>query len=248
MMTDGALVRVVLTVVFLIAVFAVEYTLSRARARRAQLLRAEKSAYQARLDEALRIVAEERASEPKDVSQNAVASRRDYHALTPRERQAKKDWALARMMRHPKIPSWTRDEEYLSLVLNAARGGCVEALNKLADYAFRRRDYVEAYYWTLKLEMAGGNVTGAQPSIILQHWLKHSAADEFCDFHSGFHEGQFLFARSVLRIRSGVDREKGQRRLRKLVDAENQDAVLYAEKNGFEASSGERSDDDKKLC
>jgi len=247
MMADGIPVRVIISVVFVAAAYAVERTLARARARRSQQLRAEKSAYQARLDEALRVVAEENASSARQRPEQTGTARCGYHSLSSLERQARKNWAKARLMKHPKIPSWTRDKAYLSLVLDAARGGCSEAMNKLADYAFRRRDYVEAYYWDLKLELAGFRVTGTQPRDILQRWLKHGTKNDFCDFHSGFHDEQYLFARSILRIRSGIDREKGLHRLRKLVEAENRDAVLYAEKNDPAGSTGDPSDGGEKL-
>lgn len=247
MTVNCVLGRVALSAVFVAVAFAVEYMVARIRARREHLRQTEMSAYQAQLDEALRILAEERAVAPGRRSAQDGAARRDYRSLTAEERQARKDWARARLMDHPKIPSWHRDAEYLELVLDAAHGGCSEAMNKLAEYAIRRCEYVEAYYWALKMELAGFKITCMQPAAILRHWLKHSADRGHRDLHMGFNAEQYLFARSVLRIRSGIEKERGLSRLRQLAESEDPDAVLYVEKFGLGSSAGNRSDGVEKL-
>jgi len=233
---SGVIGRLLLAVVLIVLTYAVESSLLRQRARLERKERAIMSKCRARMEAAYRAERERTVvrESAEHAAESAAPGHRPYKQLTEVEREARKDWARARLMKHSRNPDWDRDEEYLELVLESALGGCGEAMNKLGEYAFRRRAYVEEYYWAIKVEMAGVRNTGRQPIAILRQWLKHRTSKGRHGYHSGFFEDEYHFARAVMRVRSGVDRDKGLARLRQLVRNGYEDAVLFAQKNGLE--------------
>jgi len=236
--------RLFLSVVFVVLAYVTESTAVRTRIRRIRHEHMQVSEWKARMDEAYKAAERERPVVHEGAActeQNALPAYRPYNQMTAEEREARKDWARARLMKHSRNPDWKRDESYLELVLEAAIGGCGEAMNKLCEYALGRRAYVEAYYWALKVELAGVRKTGVQPDAILQHWLKHRTSKKHHRFHSGFYDDEYHFARAVMRVRGGVEKKKGLMRLRQLAEDEFEDAVLFLQKNGLEKETDDVS-------
>lgn len=140
-------------------------------------------------------------------------------------------WLKARKMPHGFVPSRESEKEYLGLLQQAAALGHAESMNKLGDYAFRRGTLVEAFYWKLMSELHG--FMPSQPSLmeIRQAWVFRGYPTEYGNVSSAFTAEKGSFARTILRLRSGVDRVGARRRLKELVAANVAEARLYAEKH-----------------
>jgi len=146
--------------------------------------------------------------------------------------EAQKAWVAAREMPHHFIPDWDRDADYLTLLHEAAVGGSMEAMNKLADYAFRRRAFVEAYYWKLKIEMGKGPVYDFTSNDVLAAWVACNCPKQYRNVMRGFSEEQGMFARAVMRLKVGIDMGNAGRRLKKLAKEGNPDAQQYLRRTG----------------
>jgi len=141
--------------------------------------------------------------------------------------EAQKTWAAARELPHQFIPDWKHDEGYLNLLHEAAVGGSEEAMDKLSEYAFRRNAFVEAYYWKLKLEMAGGRIFDFKTKDILAAWVACGCPTQYRNVMRGFSEEQGMFARAVMRVKVGIYVSKANRRLKMLAKQGNADAQQY---------------------
>lgn len=141
--------------------------------------------------------------------------------------EAQKKWIAARGMAHQFIPSWKMDGKYLGLLHQAAVAGDAAAMNKLSEYAFRRCAFVEAYYWKVKLQMQGGQISDPTPQMILNFWKTSGCPAQYNCMNPGFTEEQGMFARSVMRLSAGVDVAKANERLTMLSKEGNPDAQQY---------------------
>jgi len=160
------------------------------------------------------------------------AARERISRLRRREalQEAQKKWIAARKMAHQFVPDWKRDWDYLELLHEAATAGDAAAMNKLSEYAFRRGAFVEAYYWKMKLELQGGQISKPTTAEVLKAWKTSGCPAQYDGMNPGFSEEQGMFARSVMRLKAGVDVAKANTRLTKLAAAGNADAQLYLQR------------------
>ena len=136
-------------------------------------------------------------------------------------------WKEARSMIHNEIPSFETDGPYLTLVYKAALAGHVEAMSKLGDYAFRRGELVETFYWKQQVEFAGGCCCCPSLADIIAKWIECGCPEEYENVTDGFSERQGVFARAVLRLVSGLDPEYATKRLEELAAAGDADALCF---------------------
>lgn len=147
------------------------------------------------------------------------------------KKQSETIWLKARKMPHGFVPHREMEKEYLDLLRQAAALGHAEAMNKLGDYAFRRGTLVEAFYWKLLSELHGFRPSRPSLTEIRQAWVFRGYPTEYGNVSPEFTAEQGSFARTILRIRSGVDRAGARRRLKDMVAANVAEARLYAEKH-----------------
>lgn len=143
------------------------------------------------------------------------------------DNEAEMLWEEARRMIHNEIPNFETDGPYLTLVYEAARLGHVEAMFKLGDYAFRRGELVEAFYWKHQVECAGGCCCCPSLADIVAEWVECGCPEEYENVTEGFSERQGVFARAVLRLVSGVDQEYATDRLEELATDGDADALRF---------------------
>lgn len=146
---------------------------------------------------------------------------------TPVSPEAERLWNEARSIIHSEVPDFSTDWRYMTLLYKAAELGSLDAMSKLGDCAYAREDLVEAFYWKLQVEMRGGVPRNPSVNEILQDWLAAGCPDEYENTTAGFPERKGVFARAVLRLRSGVDPQRSRIRLNELVNADDPDAKRF---------------------
>ena len=101
----------------------------------------------------------------------------------------------------------------------------LEAMAKMGTYAFRRRRYVEAFYWRWRAEANGWRGT-EKPTLreIRSEWQLRGCPTEY-DNDLGEERGKF--ARAVLRLQCGIDAAGARRRLKRLADRGVEEARLF---------------------
>lgn len=127
-------------------------------------------------------------------------------------RSGEDDWAAARAIPHQAIPDWESDGAYLELVYSAARGGCVDALAKLGEYAERRQLLVEAYYWYSLADERRKNAYGRTLQRLADTWQTLGFPREPVGFYAELGEQRGSYARSLMRVRLGIDIAAAKRR------------------------------------
>ena len=143
------------------------------------------------------------------------------------EAEAQRLWDEARKMKHRAIPSFRHDGEYLKLVNAAAAAGCMEAMDKLGTYAFRRKAFVEAFYWKLAVRLRDGETHEVGLKDVRIAWMACGCPMQHRNVYEGFGEEQGVFARAVLKIQCGIDVARARNRIRELVKAGNPYAIRF---------------------
>ena len=141
--------------------------------------------------------------------------------------EADRLWEEARRMTHNFKPDLEKDKAYLSKICAAARLGHLEAMAKLGEYAFRRKAFVEAYYWTALAELKGAKGLERTLRNIRSSWLAAGCPAQRSNTYDGFSEQQGSFARALLRIHCAVGRPVARARLKELADRGVPEAQLF---------------------
>ena len=125
------------------------------------------------------------------------------------------------------VPSFETDWLYMNLVRKAAELGHAEAMSSLGDFAFRRGDLVEAFYWKQRVEMGGGRCRNPSLTDIISAWTEVGCPDGSEEIGPSLLESQADFAHEVLCLKSRVDPRYGTMRLKELADAGDEDAKRF---------------------
>ena len=138
-------------------------------------------------------------------------------------------WTTARAMEHSVVPNGEDDAEYLGLVYRAAQLGHVKAMVKLGEYACRRGEFVEGYYWTdLAVRRGAKGLSGALREIRAR-WMASGCPPGRENVHAGFSALQGSFARALLRIRCGIEHVQARLRMRELAEQGCEEARQFLE-------------------
>jgi len=116
-----------------------------------------------------------------------------------------REYALARMIDHNAIPTWSRDREYLTLLGKSAEHGSPWAMAKLGEYAMRRQMFVEAYFWMWKARRAGMQQLDTTLKTIRMSWIRFGRRDESRNVHPLFTAEDGSVARALLDLFSGYN-------------------------------------------
>lgn len=130
-------------------------------------------------------------------------------------------------MFHREVSDISTDWRYMNALYKAAELGHLEAMSKLGDYAYLREEQVEAFYWKLKVEFAGGICRNPSLNDIVGAWLEAGCPEDTEGLKAGFGEEQSSFAYAALCYRGGVDSETASITLNQLAKAGNPDAIRF---------------------
>jgi len=166
------------------------------------------------------------ASAPMSVGRTERPVVREEELSPETENAANEAWLRAREMPHAWIPHPEEDAEYLTLVLQAADGGCVPALLKLSEYAGRRGALVEAYFWMALAEKRGHAAARQHLMAIRKEWVVQQYPPEYENVYYGFTELRGSVGRALLSAACGLDVPLARRWLRDLAEQGQPDACL----------------------
>ena len=141
--------------------------------------------------------------------------------------EADRLWEEARGMVHSRVPDFTSDWRYMSLLHKAAKLGHAAALSKIGDYAYRRGAFVEAFYWKWKAETNGWKCGNPSLDEIRMMCVAKKALSMPGGLSAGYGPEEDGFARAVLAILSGQDKENARAHLMALAERGVEEARLF---------------------
>lgn len=146
---------------------------------------------------------------------------------TPEVSEAEKYWQEARALIHNYVPDEIQDAKYLSLLVQAAHLGHLEALSKLAEYARRKHRIVEEYYWVTRMVLFGSVEASRRLPSLRNDWKMLGCPGEYENTWPGYMNMQGSFARAVLRLQSGIEVPMARKRLNELAQLGCEDAQQF---------------------
>ena len=126
-----------------------------------------------------------------------------------------------------------QDDRYFQSLYQTAQAGSLSAMNKLGEFALVRRNFVEAFYWKLMLEMRHGNPSGLPAQGVCRVWQDLGCPAQAADKGGSFTENQSRLAMAVLDLWSGRHVHTPKETIRKMVEEGDRDALLYAKRFGI---------------
>ena len=106
-------------------------------------------------------------------------------------------------------------------------------MNKLGEFAFARRDFIEAFYWKLMLEMRHGRPSGLPAQGVCRFWQDVGCPGPTADEGGSFTENQSKLAMAVLDLWSGRHVHTPKETIRQMVEEGDKDALLCAKRFGI---------------
>ena len=106
-------------------------------------------------------------------------------------------------------------------------------MNKLGEFAFARRNFVEAFYWKLMLEMRHGRPSGLPAQGVCRFWQDVGCPKPTADEGGSFTERQSRLAMVVLDLWSGRHVHTPKETIRKMAEEGDKDALLCAKRFGI---------------
>ena len=106
-------------------------------------------------------------------------------------------------------------------------------MNKLGEFAFVRRNFVEAFYWKLMLEMRHGKPSGLPAQGVCRFWQDVGCPAPAADEGGSFTANQSRLAMAVLDLWSGRHVHTPKETIRKMAEEGDKDALLCAKRFGI---------------
>ena len=128
---------------------------------------------------------------------------------------------------------WRQDDRYMQTLYRTAQSGSLSAMNKLGEFAFVRRNFVEAFYWKLMLEMRHGRPSGLSAQGVCRFWQDVGCPAPIADEGGSFTENQSKLAMAVLDLWSGRHVHTPKETIRQMVEEGDKDALLCAKRFGI---------------
>ena len=203
---DGPIGRILIAAIPVMAMLVIETVLSRRKRRR---------------DETSRRI------EP-DLTRRDVASMGDV-ASTGQD-QTRRDVVS---MGNVASTRQRQDDRYFKTLYQSAQSGSLSAMNKLGEFAFIRRNFVEAFYWKLMLEMRHGRPSGLPAQGVCRFWQDVGCPKPTADEGGSFTDNQSKLAMAVLDLWSGRHVHTPRETIRKMAEEGDKDALLCAKRFGI---------------
>ena len=128
---------------------------------------------------------------------------------------------------------WRQDGGYFQSLYQTAQAGSLSAMNKLGEFAFVRRNFVEAFYWKLMLEMRHGRPSGLPAQGVCRFWQDVGCPAPNTDEGGSFTENQSKLAMVVLDLWSGRHVHTPKETIRQMAEEGDKDALLCARRFGI---------------
>ena len=106
-------------------------------------------------------------------------------------------------------------------------------MNKLGEFAFARRNFAEAFYWKLMLEMHHGRPSGLSAQGVCRFWQDVGCPAPTAGEGGSFTENQSRLAMAVLDLWSGRHVHTPKETIRQMVEEGDKDALLCAKRFGI---------------
>ena len=106
-------------------------------------------------------------------------------------------------------------------------------MNKLGEFAFVRRNFVEAFYWKLMLEMRHGKPSGLPAQGVCRFWQDVGCPAPTANEGGSFSENQSRLAMAVLDLWSGRHVHTPKETIRQMAEGGDKDALLCAKRFGI---------------
>ena len=130
---------------------------------------------------------------------------------------------------------WHQNGRYYQILHQTANSGNMASMDKLGELALVRRDFVEAFYWKLMVELHGGRSHGVPAWDICRAWLDAGCSERAAEGEGGlFTEDQEGFAMAVLNLWNGLHVRTSTETIRQMVREGHVDAIRFERKFGFE--------------
>ena len=129
---------------------------------------------------------------------------------------------------------WRQDGRYYRILHQTANMGNLASMDKLGELALVRKDYAEAFYWRLMMELLGAPSPGLSADGICRLWTDAKCPDWHPAEGGLFTERQARFARAVLDLWSGRHLHAPLEAIRRMVRDGEREACLFARCFGTE--------------
>ena len=128
---------------------------------------------------------------------------------------------------------WSQNGRYFQVLYQTAQAGSLSAMNKLGEFAFVRRNFVEAFYWKLMLEMRHGKPSGLPARAVCHVWQDAGCPASDSEECGSFTDSQSRLAMAVLDLWSGRHVHTPTETIRTMMEEGDRDALLYAKRFGI---------------
>ena len=131
---------------------------------------------------------------------------------------------------------WRQNGHYYQVLYQTARTGNVASMDKLGEFALVRKDFVEAFYWKLMVELHHGRPSGLPARGVCRAWQAAGCPKSKTDEGGLFKENQAKLSMAVLDLWSGRHVQTPTETIRRMMEEGDADALLYARQFGIGGS------------
>ena len=128
---------------------------------------------------------------------------------------------------------WRQDGRYYQILYQTAGIGNIASMDKLGELALVRKDFVEAFYWKLMVELHHGRPAGLSARGVCRTWKDAGYPESNAGGGGSFTKNQSRLAMAVLDLWSERHVHAPKEILRKMVEEGDRDALLYAKRFGI---------------
>ena len=128
---------------------------------------------------------------------------------------------------------WRQDGHYYRVLHQAAHAGHLSSMDRLGELALARKDFVEAFYWKLMVELHHGRPAGLSARGVCRTWKDAGYPESNAGGGGSFTKNQSRLAMAVLDLWSERHVHTPKEILRKMVEESDRDALLYAKRFGI---------------
>ena len=125
-------------------------------------------------------------------------------------------------------PQRRKDDRYFQGLCQSARSGSLSAMNKLGEFAFVRKNFVEAFYWKLMLELRHGRPSALPAQGVCRFWQDIGCPKWDAGDGGSITEDQARLAMAALDLWSGRHVRTPREIIRQMVEEGDRDALLCA--------------------
>ena len=131
---------------------------------------------------------------------------------------------------------WRQNGHYYQVLHQTAHAGNLASMDKLGEFALVRKDFVEAFYWKLMVELHHGRPSGLPARGVCRAWQAAGCPEAKTDEGGPFKENQAKLSMAVLDLWSGRHVQTPTETIRQMMEEGDEDALLYAGQFGIGGS------------